>query len=58
MNTDIPMTADQVAEYLQIHRETVMRMVRARQIPFGRIGKQYRFFRTEIDEFVRRMKRT
>jgi excisionase family DNA binding protein len=46
-----PMTANEVAAYLQIHVHTVYRMVRADQIPHFRVGGKYRFSVEAIDRW-------
>jgi excisionase family DNA binding protein len=45
------LTADELSTYLRIHRSTVYRMIRHREIPFFRMGTDYRFSREAIDEW-------
>lgn len=47
------MTVQEVAEYLQLNRQTVYRKVRAGQIPAVKIGKVLRFKRDVIDGWLR-----
>ena len=43
-----------LAEYLKISKETVYRMVYAKQIPFHRLGKLYRFNKTEVTKWLQK----
>lgn len=52
MNPEV-MTAEQVAEYLQINKQTVYRRARAGEIPSIRIGKVLRFKKEVIDGWLR-----
>ena len=45
------MTADEVAELLRVHRSTIYRLLKTGQIPFFRMGSDYRFSRQAIDEW-------
>lgn len=44
------MTIDEVAEYLQLHPQTVYKLVRENKLPHYRVGKQYRFTKVAIDK--------
>jgi excisionase family DNA binding protein len=46
---DIFLTSDEVLEYLQINLRTLYRLIKAGKIPAVRIGRQWRFRKTEID---------
>ncbi|MEZ5428329.1 MAG: helix-turn-helix domain-containing protein [Pyrinomonadaceae bacterium] len=47
------LTAEQVAEWLNIKKTRVWELVRENQIPFIRLGiRQYRFNRDQILEFI------
>jgi len=46
------MTIDQVAEYLQLHKQVVYRHVRNRTIPASRIGATLRFKKSIIDAWL------
>jgi excisionase family DNA binding protein len=48
------MTVVEVSEYLRVHRTTVYRMIKANQIPYFRIGGDYRFDRVSIDAWTKR----
>jgi len=48
------LTVDEVAEYLRLNRETVLRKARKAQIPAIRMGyRSYRFYKGQIDEWLR-----
>lgn len=46
------MTLQEVAEYLRLSEDVVYQMVRAGEIPGFKIGKQWRFRRSEIDAWL------
>lgn len=46
------MTVAQVAAYLQLNRLTVYRYVREGKLPAARVGKAYRIFREDVDQFL------
>ncbi|MFH1039040.1 MAG: helix-turn-helix domain-containing protein [PVC group bacterium] len=46
------MTIDQVAEYLQLHKQVVYRHVKKRSIPASRIGSTLRFKKSVIDAWL------
>lgn len=46
------MTSAEVAEYLQIHRSTLYKLIHRRQIPVFRIGADYRFYRDTIEKLI------
>ena len=49
------MTVDDVAEYLRLNREVVLRKARKGEIPAVKVGtKTYRFYREEVDEWLKR----
>ena len=47
------MTADQVAELLQISRDMVYQFATRGELPGRKIGRIWRFSREAIDEFMR-----
>ncbi len=47
------MTPAQVARYLQVHKLTVYRYVRDRQLPAVRLGRSLRILKADVDEFLR-----
>lgn len=46
------MTPEQVAEYLQLTKDTIYRLIRRRQLAAVRIGRSYRVSRADLDEFL------
>ena len=46
------MTIDEVAEYLRLHPMTVRRLVRERQLPAFKVGRQWRIKRESLDRWV------
>lgn len=55
-NTTLPspevMTIDQLAEYLQLHKQVIYRHVRNKTIPASRIGATLRFKKSVIDAWL------
>ena len=48
------LTVDEVAEYLRLNRETVLRKARKGEIPAIKMGyRSYRFYKDQIDEWLR-----
>ncbi len=48
------LTVDEVAEYLRLNRETVLRKARKGEIPAIKIGyRSYRFYKEQIDEWLK-----
>jgi len=50
------MTLSQLAEYLQLGKSTVYKMVQKGEIPGIKIANQWRFDKKEIDEWIKRQK--
>jgi excisionase family DNA binding protein len=46
------MTPEQVADLLQVDRETVYRLIRRRQLAATKIGRTYRIPRQDLDTFL------
>ena len=46
------MTIEEVAKYLRISKASVYRLVRGKQIPVSRIGRQLRFRKDVIDNWL------
>jgi excisionase family DNA binding protein len=44
---------DEIAEHMQVHKDTVRLWIKRNEIPAHKIGKQWRFKISEIDEWVR-----
>jgi len=47
------MTIKEVANYLRLSKVTVYKMTRQGMIPASKIGKQWRYSKSEIDSWVR-----
>ena len=47
------MTTKELAEYLQLDRMTIYKLLRSGDIPANRVGHQWRFFRSDIDTWIR-----
>ncbi len=46
------MTPEQVADYLQLNKDTVYRYIREGKIAASRLGRSYRVLRASIDLFL------
>ncbi len=46
------MTPEQVAEYLQLAKDTVYRLIRQRKLAATRIGRAYRIPRKDLESFI------
>ncbi len=48
------LTVDEVAEYIRLNRETVLRKARKGEIPAIKMGyRSYRFYKDQIDAWLR-----
>ena len=43
---------EEIAEHIKVHRDTIRIWIRKGEIPAHKIGKQWRFRISEIDEWV------
>ncbi len=48
------LTTDEVLSYLQVNLRTVYRLIKAGKIPAVRVGRQWRFRKTDIDAWLER----
>ncbi len=48
------LTTDEVIEYLKVHRRIIYRLAKAGKIPAVRVGRQWRFRKTDIDAWLER----
>jgi len=48
------MTMDMVAEYLQLSKKTIYKMVSQKRIPMIKLGNRNRFIKEEIDVWLQR----
>jgi len=46
------MTADEAAEYLRLHRDSVKRLARAGALPAAKVGRRWRFDRAALAKWV------
>jgi excisionase family DNA binding protein len=51
-NPPLMMTTIEMAEYLKVHPSTIYRLIRRHQIPFLKIGSDYRFSVNVIDKWM------
>jgi excisionase family DNA binding protein len=47
------MTLREVADYLRVTKKTIYRMLNAAEIPATKVGRQWRFDKTAIDDWLR-----
>lgn len=52
MGDDQFLTTEEVLGYLQINLRTIYRLLKARQIPAVRVGRQWRFRRADLDAWL------
>lgn len=46
------LTVEQAARYLQIHKVTVYKYIRAGMLPAARLGKVYRIYRRDLEALM------
>jgi excisionase family DNA binding protein len=46
------MTVDEVADYLQLNRQTISRMAQRGELPAVKIGRHWRFRRETLDRYL------
>ncbi len=51
------LTIDEVAAYMQVSRFTVYRLAKEHSIPASKIGRQWRFQKEEIEQWMREQSR-
>ncbi len=47
------MTTSEAIKYLKISRKTLLKLVHEDKIPARKLGKDYRYLKSEIDKFLR-----
>lgn len=52
MMSDI-LTVEEVAEYLKLAKKTVYKLASEKKIPAFRVGKFWRFKKTDIEEWIK-----
>jgi excisionase family DNA binding protein len=54
MNQDsVVLTTQQACEYLQITRITLYKLIKQKKVKGNKIGKDYRFLKSDLDKLVR-----
>jgi excisionase family DNA binding protein len=51
-DTDVFLTTEEVLEYLHVNLRTVYRLIKAGKIPAVRVGRQWRFRKRDIDNWL------
>jgi excisionase family DNA binding protein len=46
------LTTDEVLDYLKVNPRTIYRLIKAGEIPAIRIGRQWRFRRSDLDAWI------
>ena len=57
MRDEAFLTTEEVLEYLQVNLRTVYRLIKAGKIPAVRVGRQWRFRKSDIDEWLQSQSR-
>ncbi|HMU53490.1 MAG TPA: helix-turn-helix domain-containing protein [Nitrospira sp.] len=52
------MTAEETCRYLKITQRTLYRYLRSRRIPAFKLGSQWRFVRSDLEQWIRERVRT
>jgi excisionase family DNA binding protein len=47
------LTAKEACEYLQITKSTLYKLIKRKKIRCNKVGKDYRFLRSDLDRLVR-----
>ncbi len=50
------LTTDEVLGYLKVNARTIYRLIRTGELPAVRIGRQWRFRRTDVDNWLERQR--
>ena len=51
--TNRPFTAEEAADYLKVHVNTITRMIKEGKLKAGKVGREWRIARGEIERLVR-----
>ncbi len=46
------LTLDEVTSYLRVHRSTIYRLLRKKQLPAFKVARDWRFCREALDEWI------
>lgn len=52
METDVTLSAEQAAEYLHLHLDTVRRLLRRGLLPGRKVGKEWRIRKPDLDAYL------
>ncbi|BCA56215.1 DNA-binding protein [Nitrospira sp. KM1] len=52
------MTAEETCQYLKITQRTLYRYLQSRQIPAFKLGKEWRFVRSDLEQWIRHRTRS
>ena len=50
------LTTDEVLSYLKVNPRTIYRLIRSGELPAIRIGRQWRFRRSDLDDWLERQR--
>jgi excisionase family DNA binding protein len=50
------LTTEEVLGYLKVNPRTIYRLIRTRELPAVRIGRQWRFRQSDLDEWLERQR--
>ena len=55
MSTQNPevMNTDEVVQYLRITRKTLLKLIKEGDLPARKVGKNYRYLKSEVENFLR-----
>ena len=53
INPEPWVTLEAIAKHLEVSADTVHRWIRAKRIPVHKVGRQWRFQVSEVDEWIR-----
>jgi excisionase family DNA binding protein len=56
MSQTEPLTVEEVAAELRVHPETVRTWIRTGELDALDIGREYRIYRADLDDFIQRRK--
>ena len=46
-------TIEEISEHIQVHKDTIRNWIKKGEIPARKIGKQWRFKISEVDEWIK-----
>lgn len=50
------LTTEEVLSYLKVNPRTIYRLIRSGELPAIRIGRQWRFRRSDLDDWIERQR--